>query len=58
MKILYGKINLIYFGGREREILEIISTFLILNVSVQFLCGWAEAVSCLIAGAVSVSNTD
>lgn len=45
-----------YFRGREDEVLEIIPTLLILDVSVQFLWGWVESVSCLIAGAVSVSN--
>lgn len=56
LEILYGKINLKYFRGREGEVLEITSTFLILKVSFQFLCGWVDAVSFLIARAVSVSN--
>lgn len=54
----HEKMNLNYFVGRKRKVLEIISTFLILHVSVQFLCGWVEAVSCLFAGAGSDSNTD
>lgn len=58
LEILYGKINLNNLGVREGEALEIISTLLILNVLVQFLCVWLVAVSCLIAREVPVSNTN